>query len=307
MQRLVDRPPETDGTSSNGAIWCGLEFREVPNGPFVMGSPVHDDRIDDDEKPEHHLDIAYDYWMARTPTTHGQFAAFVAATAIRTTAEEDGWAWVWMGEASGWNRVEGANWRHPLGPGSDPGDLSAHPVVSIGFHDARAYCDWLNRQASAGLPADHHFRLPTEAEWEKAARGPDGRIWPWGNRFESTLCNFKESGHGGVIAAGAHAPQADSFYGVSDMSGNIWEWTTTLWGAERHTRSFVYPYRFDDGRDDEQADDGFFRVARGGSFKDEPHTLRSACRDLDPPRFSLNNLGMRVVVAPRGASDPSRL
>ena len=279
--------------------WLGIEFVKIPKGTFIMGSPVDDDQIDDDEKPQHSLDIPYDYWMAKTPVTNAQFEAFVRATSYQTGAEKDGWAWVWMLKEKRWEKGTGANWRHPLGINTDLNNYGNYPVVSINFHDARAYCEWLNSQASRELPQGYHFRLPGEAEWEKAARGPHGRVWPWGDRFEPGLCNFNESNAEGVIAVGRHAPQSDSFYGVSDMCGNIWEWTTTLWGNERYVRAFVYPYRLDDNRDDPSAGEDYYRIIRGGSFKDDRHTLRSACRDLDPPLSSLNNLGMRVVAGPR--------
>lgn len=279
--------------------WYGIKFLKIPKGSFILGSPVEDDQIDNDEKPQHTLSVPYDYWVGKTPITNEQFVAFVHATSYHTNAEKEGWAWVWMVKEKGWEKVDGANWRRPLGPNSDLGDVENHPVVSVNFHDARAYCEWLNMQTSTDLPEGCHFRLPSEAEWEKAARGPDGRLWPWGNSFEPTFCNSNEGGPDAVIAVGAHAPQSDSVYGVSDMCGNIWEWTTTLWGNERYVRAFDYPYQLDDGRDNQQADDNYYRIIRGGSFKDNRHTLRSACRDLDPPLFSLNNLGMRVILAPR--------
>lgn len=278
--------------------WRGLEFLKIPKGPFIMGSPADDDQIDNDEKPRHIVDIPYDYWMAKTPITNKQFAAFVGATSFKTNAEREGWAWVWMVKEKSWKEVDDANWMHPLGLNSDLGDFENYPVVSVNFHDARAYCEWLNMQAFTELPDGYHFRLPGEAEWEKAARGPNGRQWPWGDRFEPLFCNSEEGGSDAVIAVGAHTPQSDSFYGVSDMCGNIWEWTTTLWGKERYVRDFVYPYQFGDGRDNQQEEDKYYRIIRGGSFKDNRHTLRSACRDLDPPLFSLNNLGMRVIAAP---------
>lgn len=278
--------------------WRGLEFLKIPKGLFMMGSPADDDKIDNDEKPLHIVDIPYDYWMAKMPITNKQFAAFVGATSFKTNAEREGWAWVWMVKEKSWKEVDDANWMHPLGLSSDLGDLENYPVVSVNFHDARAYCEWLNMQAFTELPDGYHFRLPNEAEWEKAARGPNGRQWPWGDRFEPLFCNSEEGGPDTVIAVGAHTPQSDSFYGVSDMCGNIWEWTTTLWGKERYVRDFVYPYQFGDGRDNQQAEDKYYRIIRGGSFKDNRHTLRSACRDLDPPFFSLNNLGMRVIAAP---------
>jgi formylglycine-generating enzyme required for sulfatase activity len=264
-----------------------------------MGSPADDPQIDNDEKPQHRLDIPYDYWMGRTPVTNGQFAAFVRDSSYATDAEKDGWAWLWLVEDGQWQKVEGASWRHPLGPDSDLETRGDHPVVSVSFHDARAYCRWLDTGASNALPEGYHFRLPSEAEWEKAARGPDARVWPWGDHFEPTLCNYGGSGSIGVVPVGAHSPDADSVYGLADMAGNIWEWTTTLWGNSRYERSYQYPYRLGDGRDREDADDGYYRIIRGGSFKDGPDALRCACRDLDPPTFSLNNLGLRVTAAPR--------
>lgn len=278
--------------------WCGSDFVDVPRGPFVMGSAVDDDHVDNDEKPQHVLDIPYDFWVGTTPVTNDHFESFVRTTSYRTNAERKGRAWVWNGKEQRWEERKGADWRHPLGPESDLDGLEHHPVVSVSFHDARAYCDWLTTNAPPGLPKGYRFRLPSEAEWEKAARGPDGNLWPWGNHFDMGLCNCGEDGPGVVVTAGAHSPLGDSYYGVSDMSGNIWEWTTTLWGTERYVRTFVYPYQLDDGRDNEHADDSFYRIVRGGSFKDDRWTLRSACRDVDLPRFSLNNLGMRVVAAP---------
>jgi len=82
------------------------------------------------------------------------------------------------------------------------------------------------------------------------------------------------------------------------MSGNVWEWTLTLWGEDRDKSDYVYPYAVDDGREDLGAGDGVYRIIRGGSFKDDMKGVRCACRDLDPPNYSLNNLGFRVFAAP---------
>ena len=221
----------TDGMPES---WCGVDFMNVASGPFIMGSPVDDDHVDDDEKPRHVLDIPYDYWMGKTPVTNDAFRAFVSDTSYETSAERAGWAWVWNVAEQGWQEEEGADWQHPLGPHSGLDGLEHHPVVSVSFHDARAYCEWLTMQAPPGLPEGYHFRLPGEAEWEKTARGPDGRVWPWGDRFDPTFCNSGEDEPHAAVAVGTYSPRADSYYGVSDMSGNIWEWTTTLWGNERY-------------------------------------------------------------------------
>ena len=197
-----------------------------------------------------------------------------------------------------WENKEGANWKHPLGANSSIAALEEHPVVQVCWYDALAYCEWLNRKHINDLPPGYHFRLPSEAEWEKAARGIDGRVWPWGNTYDAALCTARNGGKVCTTPVGAHSPQGDSVYGVADMSGNVWEWTLTLWGNDRDKSDFVYPYLSQDGRENQRAGEGFFRIIRGGSFKDGMSGVRSACRDLDPPHYSLNNLGFRVFAAP---------
>jgi formylglycine-generating enzyme required for sulfatase activity len=175
-------------------------------------------------------------------------------------------------------------------------------VVQVCWHDARAYCDWLNQQHQPELPDGCGFRLPSEAEWEKAARGPNGRIYPWGNDFDAGLCNSRVSGRIRTVQVGSTSPDGDSYYGVADMSGNIWEWTITLWGPDKDTPAFIYPYVRHDGREDLTAGDDMYRIIRGGSYKDDMKAVRAACRDLDPPQYALSNLGFRVFVAPTDTS-----
>jgi formylglycine-generating enzyme required for sulfatase activity len=276
----------------------GMEFVRVPKGGFIMGSREDNELAWGDEFPQHTLDIPYDYWIGRFPVTNGEFRAFVRATAYVTRAEKEGWCWAWNRQDEKWEKVEGASWAHPTGDRRGDADLVDHPVVQVCWYDAVAFCGWLNEAQGDGLPQGYRFSLPNEAEWEKAARGPEGREWPWGNEFDEGLCNSKLSGKVHTIAVGSHSPRGDSTYGAADMSGNVWEWTITLWGDDRDKPSYVYPYDSQDGREALPAGEECYRIIRGGSFKDDMKGVRCAVRDLDPPHYSLNNLGFRVFVVP---------
>jgi len=278
--------------------WGEMDFVQIPKGGFVMGSEDDNVLAFGDEKPQHTFEISYDYWVRRFPVTNAMFAEFVRSTSFETRAEREGWCWVWSSKDGKWEKKEGANWKHPLGANSSIDGLEKHPVVQVCWYDTLAFCGWLTQKHISDLQQGYHFRLPSEAEWEKAARGTDGREWPWGNSFDTARCNSKDGGKLCTTSVRSHVPQGDSVYGVAEMSGNVWEWTITLWGEDRDTPSFDYPYRREDGRENLKAGDGFYRVIRGGSYKDDIRGVRCACRDIDPPFYSLSNLGFRVFVAP---------
>jgi len=253
----------------------------IPAGEFLMGSDKRKDKqAYDDETPQHTLHLP-EFRIAPVPVTVAQFAAFMAANrGYRTTAEEQGSAWNWTG--SRWEKIKGADWAHPRGPKSDVRAKQNHPVTCISWHDAVAFCKWAA------------VRLPTEAEWEKAARGTDGRIWPWGNQQPTDkVCNFnmmvKDTTPMGRYCDGA------SPYGVLDMAGNVWEWTSSLWGKERHKPEFGYPYDATDGRENPNAPDTVLRVLRGGSFGDVAQVVRCAVRGRYGPADRYNYNGFRVV------------
>ena len=272
------RTPEAP-RATRGPI--AFEWVTIPAGSFLMGS---DKRVDKqayaDETPQHTLHLP-EYRIARVPVTVAQFAAFMAAKqGYRTTAEGQGSAWSWTG--SEWGEVKGADWAHPRGPQSDVRSKQDHPVTCVSWHDALAFCRW------AGV------RLPTEAEWEKAARGTAGRIWPWGNREPTEkLCNFGMNVKD-TTPVGSY-PDGKSPYGLLDVAGNVWEWTSSLWGKDFPNPDYGYPYNPSDGRENQGAPNTVRRVLRGGSFWNDALGVRCACRDGGSPSDRHVGIGFRVV------------
>jgi formylglycine-generating enzyme required for sulfatase activity len=150
------------------------------------------------------------------------------------------------------------------------------------------YCRWLDGLLKGQLPLGYTMRLPTEAEWEKAARGTDGRTWPWGDTFDKDKCNSSESDRGSTTPVGLYSPRGDSPYGCADMAGNVCEWT--------HSRYKLYPYRAGDGREFEKV--SIARVLRGGSFNRYRWSVRCAYRDWGDLNFIDWDRGFRVAVSP---------
>jgi len=230
-----------------------------------------------DELPLHRLYLP-EYRIARVPVTVMQFTQFIQATGYQTTAEKEGSAWSWNG--SKWEAIKGANWAHPRGPASDVMQKANHPVTCVSWPDALAFCAW------AGV------RLPTEAEWEKAARGTDGHLWPWGNEAPTKeRCNFGRN-VGDTTPVGNY-PKGASPYGCLDMAGNVGEWTSSLWGQNVEKPDYGYPYNAHDGREDPAA--AGRRVVRGGSFVNFGYFVRCAYRSLISPDFRFNYIGFRVM------------
>ncbi len=286
-------PEELGGEKAARApTFAGMPFVRVPAGPFLMGSTEDNKLASDAERPQHTLTLDYDYYLGRFPVTNADFDRFVKATNYRTQAEREGGGWVYDPKKDAWNKTRGADWRHPRGPQSGIAEKDNHPVVQISWYDALAYIQWLNKAHAADLPEGYRFALPSEAEWEKAARGEFGNEWPWGSAWGEGLCNSKEAGVGDTTPVGRFSPAGDSPYGCADMSGNVWEWTRSLWG-------FSYPYKPDDGRENLKAGDDVGRVIRGGSWSDNRRLVRAAFRYwFDPRYFFFANIGFRVVFSP---------
>ncbi len=236
-------------------VWEGLLGQLmvwVPPGPFLMGSDkTRDGQAFDDELPQHTVTLP-GYWIGRYPVTVARFKAFV--------------------DDSGHKPADSRSVK-----GRDD-----HPVVHVSWGDAQAYCDWL--AARSGPPV----ALPTEAQWEKAARGTDGRIYPWGDGWDASKCNSLEGGKRATTPVGAYSLAGDSPYGCADMAGNVWEWCQSLYRR--------YPYDPKDGRENLQ--NRGRRVMRGGAFDYDQKTVRCACRGWHVPDHRVGYLGFRPVVAP---------
>jgi formylglycine-generating enzyme required for sulfatase activity len=250
------KPLQVTISSNQITFSNGMEFIPVPAGEFLMGSGDNHKLADEDEKPQHTVNIPYDYWMARFLLTNELYADYAIANGIEHSISD-------------WERKKD------------------HPVINVSWKDAMSYCKWLNKLVKAGLPSGRVLRLPTEAEWEKAARGLNGLEYPWGNTFDRDKGNTVEGGGGDTTPVGLYSPRGDSPFGCADMAGNVWEWT--------HSLKKEYPYDSRDGREDE-GDPGV-RVLRGGSLGVKNWGARCAFRyGYFLPFFSFN-FGFRVVVS----------
>jgi formylglycine-generating enzyme required for sulfatase activity len=226
-----------------------------------MGSEDDDPRGYSDERPAYDCDLPYEYRIGRYPVTVAQFREYVEAT-----GEEPG---------------DPDSFR---GPGN-------HPVMWVGWSEALAFCRWLERRLRevGRLPEGWSVSLPSEAEWEKAARGVDGRQYPWGDEFDPDRANTIEGKIGEVSAVGCF-PGGASPWGCEEMSGSVWEWTRSI--------DRPYPYMREDGREDLEAPSQPLRVVRGGSCFTGTESARCASRVRGEPDDHGDDFGFRVVVLP---------
>jgi len=202
---------------------------------------------DEDEKPAHAVTLEA-FEMDMFEVTNADFAKFVEATGYQTEAEKAG----------------EAGWR-AYAEGKDN-----HPVVKVSWNDADAYCRWAGK------------RLPTEAEWEKAARGTEGVIYPWGNEWDPAKANTKQSGFRGTVAVGSFAEGA-SPYGVHDMAGNVWEWMA----------DWYQPYPNSTYQSDYFGEK--FKVTRGGGWFQEENLVTTSNRSATDPSAANDDLGFRCA------------
>ena len=312
-----------------------MQFCYVPAGPFIMGSnsvpQINDENVQqvyDSEKPQHHLDLPYDYWIARYPVTNAQFAVFVAdggyENAVYWPEAQRVGVWkvgqvkakTWSEECQDWIEVE---LDRPYKSGG-PFHLDNHPVVGVSWYESLAFTRWLTERwkAKGFLQPEWSVCLPSEVEWEKAARGGlrivsipivqpvrEGvgqvqmdltdnprpqRLYPWGDNIDSDRANFQATGIGATNGLGCFAGGA-SPYGCEELVGNVSEWTRTLWGKTEWMAEFTYPYNRVDGRENLEASASTARVLRSGNWRSEKTWLRCSTRSGNYPDYRFVKIG----------------
>jgi formylglycine-generating enzyme required for sulfatase activity len=234
---------------------------DVPAGRYPMGGDLHPNSA-----PPYMARLEA-FRMAAYPVTVRDYAAFAVA-------ENRAWA----------------------SPSKNDPARQNHPATDLTWHDARAYCDWLAGcwRTEGRIGSCERVRLPTEREWEAAARSVAGHIWPWGDSWALDHANGEETGFNDTCAVGLFAEGASSF-GCGDMAGNVWEWCTTLWGKDMVTPSFRFPW-MNDGREALDASKDVRRVLRGGCFSSPSWKANGVYRGSLEPAGSWRGNGFRIVV-----------
>ena len=308
--------PGRDSPSGEGAPSANLPLAapspgastepvRLPGGTFRMGAEDAEGFPGDGEGPVRRVDREGPQGDAAA-VTNAQFEEFVAASGYRTDAERYGWSFVFgqflpddfpptrgVASAPWWRQVFGADWRHPEGPDSQLEGRMDHPVVHVSWQDATAYCAWAST------------RLPTEAEWEYAARGGlEGRRYPWGDELQPDgehRCNIwqgefpgSNSGDDGYLGTAPARAFAPNGFGLYNTSGNVWEWCADWFSPDFHRNgggagAVENPLG---------PPEGSTRVIRGGSYlchRSYCNRYRVAARSSNTPDSSAGNTGFRCV------------
>jgi len=233
----------------------GAAMVKVAGGTFTMGSAGGDES----ERPAHRVTIG-GCWIDKTEVTNEQYARFVEATGRAVPYVAEAWA-----SAQNWDRKAHT---YPDGRGTDP-------VTLVSWEDAVAYAKWAGK------------RLPTEAEWEFAARGGSGSVYPWGNAWNASLCNSAEADPFALIAPVGSFVRGASWCGALDLAGNVWEWCADWFSPTYYAES--------PSADPTGPSAGRYRVVRGGSWGSGPEPCRATFRGFRPPEAKSDGAGFRCV------------
>jgi len=246
----------------------GMEQVYIPAGEFLMGSTQEqadaaiqsgcEKKWIDSETPQHMVYLD-GYWIDKTEVSNIMFSRFIDEKSYKTEAEEEGSGWVYNAQKNEWEKTQGANWQHPDGPSSSIKGKENHPVLQLWWNDARSYCEWARG------------RLPSEAQWEKAARGTDGRMYPWGNQEPTCdLANFGDCV--GKTKEVGSLVQGASPYGALNMAGNVSEFVDDWYNEGYYANSPRENPRYSGPQT------LGYRFPRGGAYNNEPVYLRSSSR-----------------------------
>ena len=282
------RSQKTTGSLSLDSSWEALKIRipvmiPIPEGEFMMGTSDENIRTlqlkesdwaydwnDRDlfinEQPQHKITLPA-FEIAQFPVTNADYLAFVWDTGHPLPRE--------------WQSINHARGRE------------LHPVTGVTRIDAETFCTWLSKRLQSSGFVNTNFRLPTEAEWEKTARGTDGRIYPWGNMFDPWRCNTSESAKKSTTPVGSYSPGGDSPFGAADMVGNVWEWTA----------SQLLPYPYTGGQNlpessRETKKPGARYVIRGGAWYYSRKLARCAAREGEFENHQSISTGFRLARTP---------
>ena len=289
-------------TDKPGRAPKGMAY--IPGGEFLMGANDPVGFPADGEGPAREVTVSH-FYIDETAVTNEQFARFTKTTGYKTEADRYDWSFVFhlfvsprvaktisqaVAGATWWRQVTGANWRRPEGPGSTIRDRMDHPVVHVSWTDAIAYCEWAGK------------RLPTEAEWEMAARGGlDGKTYAWGDQLAPDgqhKCNIwqgvfpdKNTAEDGFAGTAPTKAFQQNGYGLYNVAGNVWEWQSDWFSPNYHRAS---PQKNPTG-----PRTGVSRSIRGGSYLCHDsycNRYRVAARSSNTPDSSTGNLGFRCAM-----------
>ena len=229
----------------------GLEYVWIPPGEFWMGAIPGDEKADDNEKPRHRVRITRGFWLSRVPVTVGAYRRFVWAKSGKMPSPPD--------FNSAWAKED-------------------HPIVNVTWFDATEYCNWVEG------------RLPTEAEWEYAARGgKEGFLYPWGNDISPDRANYRHGESGGTDGTSSVGNYEANGFGLYDMAGNVWEWVQDVYTDSYYQNS---PEEDPEGPPTQMRT---WRVLRGGSLLTNRWNLRVSYRSRNAPGFRVYDHGFRCA------------
>jgi formylglycine-generating enzyme required for sulfatase activity len=270
LARLAEPPGPIKRANTSDHFVFEPQMVQIPTGKFLMGSTLEqlshaantlEKAWTNSEQPQREV-ILSEYWIGKYPITNREYQHF-----IRNTGHKPPRGW------------EGNQY---------PPEKGDHPVTNVSWNDAAAYCEWLISETGK------NYHLPTEAEWEKAARGTDGRTWPWGSKFDSNKANTKEANIGTTTPVGQFSPQGDSIYGCADMIGNVWEWCNDKLEYDSSSNISNYSHL-------SQQENNY--IVRGGSFYRSSWDARCATRRANRSTLVGEAKGFRVALSSNIAFD----